>query len=289
MNYALMGNIEDALVEARKVNHKLHLYITEAKRKYSESAFARYLSGILYEIDQSWGDAYIDYKKTLELRPENKSVGKHLWRMAVLSGNDQELVEIEKKYSIQPEEKKSLLSKDKTHGEIIVFYENGISPIKKPNPSFHSIPQFFPRFNPMRFARVDVKSDLASFSFKTELFDDIESMAILNLDEKYASIITKKAVGLAAKASLAYAVGSATKDSALGFLAFQVLNAADSADVRSWRLLPHDLQIGRFWLPPGDYVLKLTPVGNYEKESFKEKRIHVTAGKKQFVNFRFIP
>src|SRR6185503_7847510 len=63
MNYALMGDYENALVEARRVNHKLHLMVSEGQRKYKQNAFARYLSAVLYEAEGEWNDAYIDYKK----------------------------------------------------------------------------------------------------------------------------------------------------------------------------------------------------------------------------------
>ncbi len=75
MNFALMGDFENSLVEARRVNHKLHLMITEGQRKYKQNAFARYLSAILYEAEHNFNDAYVDYKNTWKLVPDYPGSG----------------------------------------------------------------------------------------------------------------------------------------------------------------------------------------------------------------------
>lgn len=67
LNYVLLGNYEDALVEARKVNHKLELYNREYGNKltYHEDAFVRYIMGMLYENGREINDAFISYRKAL--------------------------------------------------------------------------------------------------------------------------------------------------------------------------------------------------------------------------------
>jgi hypothetical protein len=67
MNFALMGDFESSLVEARRVNHKLHLMVTEGKRKYKQNAYARYLSAILYEAENNYNDAYGDGTRLMAL------------------------------------------------------------------------------------------------------------------------------------------------------------------------------------------------------------------------------
>jgi len=67
LNYILSGNYEDALVEARKVDHKLNLYNREYgdKLTYREDAFVRYIMGMLYENSGEINDAFISYRKAL--------------------------------------------------------------------------------------------------------------------------------------------------------------------------------------------------------------------------------
>jgi hypothetical protein len=286
MNYALMNNIEDALVEAKLVNHKLHLYITEAKKKYSESAFARYLSAILYEQDQNFSDAYIDYKNTYALVPNFADLGGFLWKTALKSGNDQDCERWEQEFKIDKAVKAELMSQDRHFGELIVLYENGLGPLKKPNPEFKSLPKFVARYNPASFA--NVKLDGAVIG-RTTMLENIEQTAILNLEEKYGGLIAKKIAGMAVKGGLAYAVGSATKSEALGLLTFMLLESADKADLRSWQWLPHDLQIGRFYLRPGTYKVSAQPQGAHLFSDLNAKTVVIKLGQKSFVNFRFVP
>jgi hypothetical protein len=58
--YSSIGKIEDAQVEARKINLLLYKMIHEGKRNYEESSFARYLSGLLWETTGDFNSAYID-------------------------------------------------------------------------------------------------------------------------------------------------------------------------------------------------------------------------------------
>ena len=68
LNFAAQGLPDEALVEARKVDLKLKEYARqyEGKNAYQEDAFARYLSGILYESTGEINDAFIAYKKAYE-------------------------------------------------------------------------------------------------------------------------------------------------------------------------------------------------------------------------------
>ncbi len=286
MNYSLMGDYENALVEARRVNRKLHLMVTEGQRKYKQNAFARYLSGVIYEAEGNFNDAYIDYKKTWELEPTFSGLGRDLWRMAWLTGMSEEMDRWDSEFGLSSDdhtEAKRLHPKNEK-SEIIVLYENGISPKKVPDPGFHSIPKFTQRFNPVSFARVELDGqDLAS----TAVLHDIESTAIQNLDEKYAAIIARKVAGIVAKEVVADQVSKRTNSPLLGELSRLAMYLSDQADVRSWQLLPKDLQVVRIVVEPGTHTVKLRPVG--ASTPLSEKTVQVGKGKKVFVGFRYMP
>ena len=299
MNYALEGNVEDALVEARRVNQKLYMMVSEGKRKYQQSAFARYLSAILYESERDWNDAYVDYKNTYQLAPSYPGLGNDLWRMAYASENEDDMLKWDSEFHLTAEDharNKKLLSKDpvKAEGEIVILYENGISPVKKPNPSFNSVPKFYPRFNPVSYARVDIRpvapagTPVESYRSvgATARLDDVQAMAIENLNEKYGAIVAKKVAGMVAKGAVGYGVAKATGSPLLGELAGLILYKADTADTRSWNLLPQSLQILRIPVEPGTYDVLVNPVGG---RSLPIKTVQVGAGKKIFVDFRFMP
>lgn len=68
LNYALLGNWTEALVEARRIDHRLNVLAdrTDAKAGYRDDAFARYLSGLLYEVSGDLNNALIDYRKAYD-------------------------------------------------------------------------------------------------------------------------------------------------------------------------------------------------------------------------------
>jgi uncharacterized protein len=288
MNFALMGNYESALIEARKVNRKLYLMVSEGKRKYKQNAFASYLSGILFESQGEFNDAYVDYKKVRELMPEFKPVGRDLWRMAQALRMPDEMERWDKEYALTAEDHqeamKTRLGKGKNRkAEIIVLYQNGISPVKRPNPNLPSIPEFHPRSNPVQTAQVTVDNLEAG---QPVPLHNIEETAIENLKEKYAGIIAKKLAGAAAKLVVANQIQQRTNNAALGDLARLVMFASDQADCRSWNLLPRDLQLLRVPVEPGPHTVRVVPVGGGAP---MEKTIHVDPGKKVFATFRYVP
>ena len=68
LNYAVLGEWQDALVEARRIDHRLNVLSdrTRDKNAYRDDGFARYLSGILYESTGDVNNAFIAYRKAYE-------------------------------------------------------------------------------------------------------------------------------------------------------------------------------------------------------------------------------
>jgi hypothetical protein len=285
MDYALIGNAEDALVEARRVNRKLELMVSQGGRKYQQNAFARYLSGVLYEAEGDPNNAYISYKKVRELEPSFPSLGRDLWRTAWMSGISQDLEQWDSEYGLDDSDHQAARELRAGKAEIVVFYENGISPIKRPNPNFRTLPKFYPRFNPVSHAEVTVTGPTKA-SARTASLHDIEAIAVQNLEEKYGAMVAKKLAGIVAKEVVAKQIENQTKNPWLAFGAKLAMYASDQADVRSWNLLPKDLQIARVPVDPGTYTVRITPVGG---DGPIEKTVQVRRGRKVFVNFRYVP
>ena len=69
LNYAVLGQWQDALVEARRIDHRLNVLSdrTSERNAYRDDGFARYLSGILYESTGDVNNAFIAYRKAYEI------------------------------------------------------------------------------------------------------------------------------------------------------------------------------------------------------------------------------
>jgi len=285
MNYALIGDHENALVEARLVNRKLYLMTTEGQRQYKQNAFARYLSAAIYEADRNYNDAYVDYKKAWELAPSFPWIGRDLWRMAYVLRMPDQMERWDRTFSLsQTDHGLALQALPKSgKGEIIVLYENGISPVKVPNPEFRELPIFSPRYNPVSHAQVEVDG---AWVADTAVLHDVEATAIENLKEKYAGLIAKRLAGIVAKEVVSDQIARQTKSEVAGALAKLIFYASSQADLRSWNLLPRDLQVARILVDPGVKRVVLRPV---RSGTLREKTVQVEAGRKVFVNFRYMP
>ena len=68
LNYTVLGQWQDALVEARRIDHRLNVLSdrTTEENAYRDDGFARYLSGILYESTNDVNNAFIAYRKAYE-------------------------------------------------------------------------------------------------------------------------------------------------------------------------------------------------------------------------------
>lgn len=285
MNYALQGNFEDALVEARRTNQKLYMMVSEGKRKYKQNAFTKYLSAILYESDGDFGNAYVDYKAVRDLVPDFPGLGKDLWRSARLERIKEDLEQWDEEYKLTDQDHQDAMSVGPTakKGEIIILYENGISPIKEPDPQFRELPKFYPRPNPVSYADIEVNGQVVA---QTHVLHNIEETAIENLDEKWGALLAKKLAGIVAKEAVGYEVGKMANNKAVGDLVKIGFYLSDQADVRSWELLPHDLQMVRIALDSGNYHLRILPHGG---AAGPVQEVSVQAGKRTFVNYRFMP
>ncbi len=287
MNYAALGATDEALVEARLVNRRLEELKREGQKPYKQNAFARYLSAVLYESEGEFNDAYIDYKKTLEIEPNLRQLGLDLWRVARALGMRDEMERWSRKFELSPEEtdpaRNRVWSQRSGKGEVVVIFQNGLSPVKVPDPAFPSLPRFVARHNPVTDATVEVDGVVRG---RTWMLHDIENTAISNLEEKKAAMAAKRIAGRVAKAVVADQVRRRTKNEALGLLTELILVASDQADTRSWALLPRDLQILRIAVEPGTHEVRAIPSGGVPLES---KMVSVEPGRKVFVSFRYQP
>ena len=138
MNYLRMNNMEDALVEARKINIRLQQLndkYPDHKNRYQQDAFAHLLMGLIYDASGNTNDAFIAYRNAYNIYQSDyaKNFGltapeqlkQDLLRTAHKLGFTNELALYEKefhqKYTPQPS------SQD---GELVMFWLNGLGPVK---------------------------------------------------------------------------------------------------------------------------------------------------------------
>lgn len=283
LNFLMLQKPEDALVECRRVNHKLHRLISEGKRKYALSPMARYLAAAIYEDRREWNDAYVDYQGMRELLPGLPFLGEDLYRLAWRNRNRADMERWASEYQLSGETQRRI-RETADDPEIFVIVENGRAPQKEPHPSWASIPHFVPKYNPtdhvdvlaIAGATAGEPGVVPARSRSYRLFD-VEKAAIRNLDEKFGPLLAKKIAGLVAKEVISDQISRRT-DPLIGFLVWLGLHASDTADTRSWLTLPKDFQVARIRLPRegGSFTVRFTPAA----ATGSEKIIRFEAGKR---------
>lgn len=138
LNYLQMNNMEDALVEVRRINIRLQQLndkYPDHKNRYQRDAFAQLLMGLIYDAAGDWNNAFIAYRNAYDTYQSDylKNFGlsspeqlkKDLLRTAYLCGFQTELKQYESEFGIRyvPEDTSSF-------GQLVFFWMNGFGPVK---------------------------------------------------------------------------------------------------------------------------------------------------------------
>lgn len=248
LNYAALGKLEEALIACRQVNSKLERLRDEAKRHYSLSPFAQYLSSALFEKEGNWNYAYVGYKKTYQIAPEFSRLRRDLVKGALEMDSSNDMRKWEKTLHVDEAEIKEAKKELKGSGGVLLVFHNGYAPEKVSSPAWYEIPEYRPRFNRHRAARLYLNGkDMG----RTEVLYSVEQVAMQNLKEKYAGLIAKRVAGVVAREVIGDQLDQ--KAEGLGTIVKIAMYATSQPDLRSWLTLPKEFQVVRAQVAPGTY------------------------------------
>jgi hypothetical protein len=136
LNYYLLGNTNEALVEVRRLNLRLQTLSEKYKddSKYTQDAYMHLVMGIIYEANRDYNDAFIAYRNAFEIYQSDYAVmfglsapeqlKKDLIRTAVLSGMSDQKNKYEKEFNLKYEPSPG-------QGSLVMLWHNGMGPIKE--------------------------------------------------------------------------------------------------------------------------------------------------------------
>ncbi|MFC1858143.1 COG3014 family protein [Thermodesulfobacteriota bacterium] len=289
LNFLKEGEIEDALVEARKVDAKLNLinsyYPDDKQNVYKEDAFVRFLMGIIYEMggtQEDLNDAYVSYKRAAEIYAKDYRVNyqmsvpplllSNLLSIVPLMGTD-ELHDYTKRY---PAVEMVTTSEKQEKGELYFLHYNGKSPEKVEHAIWARMPDgyimkiAFPKYRsrPFRIRSsmvkvTNVRTGMTT-TIETELGENIAAIAAENLENRRTRILAK-AIARATAKYLAVKKGAEKLKEEYGkdtgkygeVIGNIVAVATENADLRCWKTLPAEIRIARCLLDPGTYTVEL--------------------------------
>ena len=238
-----------------------------------QNAYTFYLSALLYEAAGQNNDAYIDYKKALEIYPNNNYLQQDVWRLAntLHMSNDIGLFKAKLPQTITSNTPHSNTS---NQGQVIFITEHGIVSSKQEksinlpiftshdNMRFYSVALPNYQNHLTRYAPLSVQYQAKNY--QSEEIVRLQSLAAKQLKDQLPAIITRQIARLLAKEELRQQLER--KNGELGNIFASIYNiASEKADTRSWSTLPDSIHVMRLNLPAGEHPLTLNINGSSQQ------------------------
>ncbi len=301
LNYLDLQQPYEARVEALQVDVKIReLNSSTTGAALTEEAFARYLSGIIFENLGEWSDAMIEYRKAYEAFKiyKNKynvalpeSLKYALLRLAERQGLNDDLKAYREEFGIK--DWPSVASRT-GNGELVLTLHSGLAALKSEVASQAldpgsgrfiriALPVYRPRAVQVTQARLRVGDQ----TVRLDLVEDVNALALKSL-ESHMAAITARAV---ARAAVKYRMTKETekRDAGVGLLMNLAGVVSEQADTRSWSSLPAQIQLGRMSLPPGIYKAQLELLDSSGKLVHSEDfgNVSITRDKATYLAFHW--
>jgi hypothetical protein len=304
LNFLEMNQPDAARVEALQIDLLLRQFSKKiAKKKYTEDAFARYLSGLIYEQEGEWSDAMIEYRKAYEAYGEYqrvygiavpRSLQHDLLRLTAQLGLDDEHRRYQQEFGIGDDTVDAESRNEQ--GQLVFVLHSGLAPVKGENavilpaPGTQmlvkiAVPYYQSRSTPAKGARLRIGDK----ELRLELAEDVNAIAIRNLEVKMPLIEARALSRAGIKGAVAE--GFRRQDQWLAALLVQLGGlATEHADTRSWITLPRDIYIGRVLLPPGKYTVRLQLLDRYDSvlSEHEFSDVQITEQHMTFLSYHWI-
>lgn len=298
LNYLYVGKLESALVEIRRANlvqeqalkdnadeidqaeqalsgsgrvnwqqanaafSSLNTRIGRVKNGV-QNAYTFYLSGVLYEAAGQQNDAYIDYKKALEIFPENTYLQQDVIRLAHALGMKDDLTILQKRFDEQPAKIGA------TGGDLVIIFEQGLIdsrveqttnlPIFTRHNDFRTFGFSLPSYHANVAAKTPLELNVNGQQHSSEQIVQLQALVAKQLQEQMPSIIARQTLRIIAKEQVRRNLQKEGGD--IGNILAGLYNmASERADTRSWLTLPSDVQVLRTTMPLGKSNITLRGV-----------------------------
>ncbi|MEE4253654.1 MAG: hypothetical protein V2I50_06380 [Desulfuromusa sp.] len=257
MNYLLLGEYDDALVEAKQALERLQRYPEALNGDY----FTRALIALCFANLGEDNDAYLVYRKLADDLPNPEPIAADIVKYAERLGMFDEV----EKYrpSLLPELPQG-------ESELVLFVANGRIPLKRPGNVVlpPSIRFAFPYYSVEKASQPRINILPHRWSFLPLLSTDLGVVARKALDARKTRIIAKESLRVAAKEAISQSVGH-KNDATAEAIVRVALFLLEEPDTRSWQTLPGRLTLVRIPLPAGRHKLQV----EFESTGFENRHI----------------
>lgn len=281
LNYVYKRDIESALVEIRRANKvqvdalldnqsEFDNAVAQAQQHYPDmdnltrsvkngfqNAYTFYLSGLLYQAANQGDDAYIDYKKALEIQPNNPYLQHDLLRLAKQQGFADDYQQFKRQFG-------DANAINKHQGEVVILFEQGLIPkqhefkLRLPISTSQGDARFYSLAMPV-YINNAYSSAVNSIKINDHVLAlsplvHLEALAAKTLEQQVAGRVSRQILRLVAKEKLRAELARSAGD--VGNILANLYNlASEQADTRSWLTLPNQISVARRPLNAGEHQL----------------------------------
>lgn len=302
LNYLALGDVEAARVEALQIDVLLRALAEDETAPEGNEPFARYLSGLIYEIGGEWSDALIAYRKSMEayqaagsayasdvpsfLRSDLLRLTAHL-----------ELADEHENLGVSWSEEDWIPQTEyRENGELVFIFGNGLAPIKRERTLVIYPPQAerivtiaLPYYEPRPSPVASAKLVLGERSASVETVENVTALALKTLEARMPAMTARAIVRAVAKYKIASHAGR-ENGAAAGFAAHMAGLFTERADTRSWLTLPGEIGVARLPAPPGEYKPRLELYSSTGTLlATREFDVTLEPGKKQIISYHWVP
>jgi uncharacterized protein len=317
-NFLLLGQWQEALVEARRIDHRLNVLTDRVGggKAYHEDPFARYVVGLLYDIAGDFNNAYVGYRKAETVYQavsdwSNVSLPDMLKRDLIQTARRLGLHDEVERYRERYAEVDSHMpaDADPKRAQVLVVGYHGHGPKKEDMfvdvpisldaltlvgltkvgigrstratrggeallYGIHgriariALPQFSPQPSPGLTNTITLVNDAVTVINRSERVYDVQAVAEKTLGDDYNTLVLRAAARSAMKMAAAEGMGVGARAFAGGdnrdiiglfvtIIARVLALATEEADIRTWRTLPREIHLARFWVEPGEYSVNI--------------------------------
>lgn len=276
MNYLALGKKDEARVEMLQADVKIREWISAHKNNAMQtSAFARYLSGLIFEANGERDDALIAYRKAYEIYSGRNwtipcILQKDLLRLTQSLALKDEYQQYKEQFDIN-DWIDHRYAGNTQQGELIYILNNGlITPLQEHITAifnedireniYIALPYYPPEILNTtdydvfyRYVYIDDKP------LKLELFEDLNWLAHENLAQRMPGLTLRAMTRAVLKKQVVDKVDE--KHKLLGFITSVAGGITERADTRSWSTLPASISVARTYLSPGVYNISASSIG----------------------------
>ena len=280
VNYLMQNDLDAARVEVLQASVVMD-ELASADKLSGQLASSHYIAGLVYELGGELDNAMISYRKAEKIMTARNieppaALKYSLLNLSQYLGLNTDYEQYNKRFN----EVATALPPDSA--EVVVIYWDGIVTSKREKslsvwvPSLDQVVSFaVPSYPDSDYVKRSLGLHFDDDRSVTETLEDIEAIAREDLADDFAQIYSMALARMVAKVEMVRNAND--QHSSLGLLMNIATLLTESADIRSWNMLPSTIQVSRFSVPPGKYPL---PVNERSTSKPIKAELAVRAGDK---------